>query len=353
MTIDGGAELVRPVETEAAGETLGAQELGGKQLSGRQQRIDGRGHLDSRAAALGWLEQAPTHSSSRPNLHYDRCLRQRTWDRVLPGAQLEYGPEAPRQRRGQDHPRPLKLDCYSWQPPQPHHSPRSKLLTGHWAGEKLCLEGPAVRARQRRSLFSVSSPLARVPHLRLTLATAQPSATQPTRGNTHEAFIVTTTQASRLLSPAVSRDQPSTSKTRIRVRALVARPSVAIMVCAKCQKLSKGTTLATPEVKKKSEMYYGSPASSSKAAGANKSTTLAQSGIGKAGDRDQRQTCLFANTSPEQALVQVGQKSIRPVLELVFEMQNQNHSGTHFLPYLRIQKRWYGGSCIFVASSLR
>ncbi|GJN68881.1 hypothetical protein PLICBS_002926 [Purpureocillium lilacinum] len=109
------------------------------------------------------------------------------------------------------------------------------------------------------------------------------------------------------------------------------------MVCAKCQKLSKGTTLATPEVKKKSEMYYGSPASSSKAAGANKSTTLAQSGIGKA----------------EQALVQVGQKSIRPVLELVFEMQNQNHSGTHFLPYLRIQKRWYGGSCIFVASSLR
>jgi len=27
MTIDGGAELVRPVETEAAGETLGAQEV--------------------------------------------------------------------------------------------------------------------------------------------------------------------------------------------------------------------------------------------------------------------------------------------------------------------------------------
>jgi len=64
------------------------------------------------------------------------------------GAQLEYGPEAPRQRRGQDHPRPLKIDCYSWQPPQPHHSPRSKLLTGHWAGEKLCLEVslPATRA---------------------------------------------------------------------------------------------------------------------------------------------------------------------------------------------------------------
>ncbi|KAJ6446457.1 chromosome segregation protein sudA [Purpureocillium lavendulum] len=53
------------------------------------------------------------------------------------------------------------------------------------------------------------------------------------------------------------------------------------MVCAKCQKLTKGTTLATPDVKKKSEMYYGSPAGSSKAAASGKSTTLGQSGIGK------------------------------------------------------------------------
>lgn len=58
------------------------------------------------------------------------------------------------------------------------------------------------------------------------------------------------------------------------------------MVCAKCQKLSKGTTLATPEVKRKSEIYYGSPASSSapsaKAKGAGKPTTLGNNGIGKA-----------------------------------------------------------------------
>ncbi|KAI4110450.1 MAG: hypothetical protein LQ339_001315 [Xanthoria mediterranea] len=33
------------------------------------------------------------------------------------------------------------------------------------------------------------------------------------------------------------------------------------MVCAKCQKL-KSTSLATPAVKKKNEMYYGSPAGS-------------------------------------------------------------------------------------------
>ncbi|KAK3996081.1 microtubule-associated protein CRIPT-domain-containing protein [Cladorrhinum sp. PSN332] len=49
------------------------------------------------------------------------------------------------------------------------------------------------------------------------------------------------------------------------------------MVCAKCQKLTK-TTLATPGVKKKSEMYHGSPASSSSS---SKSATLGQTGISK------------------------------------------------------------------------
>ncbi|KAK3375235.1 PDZ-binding protein [Podospora didyma] len=49
------------------------------------------------------------------------------------------------------------------------------------------------------------------------------------------------------------------------------------MVCAKCQKKSK-TTLATPSVKKKNELYYGSPASTSSD---KKSATLGQSGISK------------------------------------------------------------------------
>jgi cysteine-rich PDZ-binding protein len=53
------------------------------------------------------------------------------------------------------------------------------------------------------------------------------------------------------------------------------------MVCAKCQKLVKGTTLATPGVKKKSEMYHGS-AASAKPSG-TKSATLGQTGIGKVG----------------------------------------------------------------------
>jgi hypothetical protein len=58
------------------------------------------------------------------------------------------------------------------------------------------------------------------------------------------------------------------------------------MVCAKCQKLTKPTALATPGVKKKNEMYYGSPAgsktSASSAGGGSKtSATLGQTGIGK------------------------------------------------------------------------
>lgn len=43
----------------------------------------------------------------------------------------------------------------------------------------------------------------------------------------------------------------------------ISNPAVKVitMVCAKCQKL-KSTSLATPAVKKKNEMYYGSPAGS-------------------------------------------------------------------------------------------
>ncbi|EKD21290.1 Cript family protein [Drepanopeziza brunnea f. sp. 'multigermtubi' MB_m1] len=55
------------------------------------------------------------------------------------------------------------------------------------------------------------------------------------------------------------------------------------MVCGKCQKVTKATTLATPGVKKKSEMYYGSPAGSSKSSDKPKtSATLGNNGIAKA-----------------------------------------------------------------------
>jgi hypothetical protein len=53
------------------------------------------------------------------------------------------------------------------------------------------------------------------------------------------------------------------------------------MVCAKCERLAKSTTLATPGVKKKSEMYYGSPATS-KGGDKKTPTTLGNNGVGKA-----------------------------------------------------------------------
>ncbi|KAG9230012.1 microtubule-associated protein CRIPT-domain-containing protein [Amylocarpus encephaloides] len=55
------------------------------------------------------------------------------------------------------------------------------------------------------------------------------------------------------------------------------------MVCSKCQKLAKTTTLATPAVKKKTDMYYGSPAASSSKSGdkTKTSATLGNNGVGK------------------------------------------------------------------------
>lgn len=61
------------------------------------------------------------------------------------------------------------------------------------------------------------------------------------------------------------------------------------MVCAKCQKKLKRTELATPGVKRKSEMYYGSPSSTlggggdakANRAGAGGSATLGNTGVSK------------------------------------------------------------------------
>jgi hypothetical protein len=55
------------------------------------------------------------------------------------------------------------------------------------------------------------------------------------------------------------------------------------MVCTKCQKKLKTTELATPGVKKKSEMYYGSPAASvggGSGSGGGK-PTMGNTGVGK------------------------------------------------------------------------
>ncbi|EEQ31093.1 hypothetical protein McanMca71_003636 [Microsporum canis] len=60
------------------------------------------------------------------------------------------------------------------------------------------------------------------------------------------------------------------------------------MVCSKCQKKVAKTELATPAVKRKSEMYYGSPMSSSAGGGGARSgdskkssATLGNTGVSK------------------------------------------------------------------------
>lgn len=52
------------------------------------------------------------------------------------------------------------------------------------------------------------------------------------------------------------------------------------MVCAKCQKLVK-TKLVTPDVKKKGEMSYASPSSSSSKGVKGSGPTLGNSGVSK------------------------------------------------------------------------
>ncbi|MCJ1446827.1 MAG: hypothetical protein MMC23_007334 [Stictis urceolatum] len=53
------------------------------------------------------------------------------------------------------------------------------------------------------------------------------------------------------------------------------------MVCAKCQKAQSQTQLATPGVKRKNELYYGSPSAGATSAKGKPSATLGQTGIGK------------------------------------------------------------------------
>ena len=111
------------------------------------------------------------------------------------------------------------------------------------------------------------------------------------------------------------------------------------MVCAKCQKLNK-TTLATPGVKKKAEMYYGSPASSSSssaaAGGQKKSATLGQTGISKVSGENHTVVETAERTSlsdhlPEQTPVQGSQEPLCPVLERLHPLQDQGLTGPHLL----------------------
>jgi hypothetical protein len=104
------------------------------------------------------------------------------------------------------------------------------------------------------------------------------------------------------------------------------------MVCAKCQKTLKQTELATPAVKRKNEMYYGSPAG-------DKTKATRGGGISKVGFNVFLNRYLFRNADQiliEQTTKQNRQKSLRSLLQFLRDVQNQNRAGKKILPALRI-----------------
>src|ERR1700723_1587758 len=104
------------------------------------------------------------------------------------------------------------------------------------------------------------------------------------------------------------------------------------MVCAKCQKTIKQTELATPGVKRKNEMYYGSPAG-------DKNKAILGGGISKVGFNTLLKRHLLRKAdqiSIEQTTKQSRQKSIRSLLRFLRDMQSENRAGKKILPTLRI-----------------
>lgn len=115
------------------------------------------------------------------------------------------------------------------------------------------------------------------------------------------------------------------------------------MVCSRCQKLAKGTALATPAVKKKSEMYHGSSASK---------PTLGQTGVGKvltaslaqlfksltylrASYYPNRQRTLMLNTQGMSTTCYTFVLGVN-ALQFMFQVQIQNYAGTLTLSKMRL-----------------
>lgn len=119
------------------------------------------------------------------------------------------------------------------------------------------------------------------------------------------------------------------------------------MVCSRCQKLAKGTALATPAVKKKSEMYHGSSASK---------PTLGQTGVGKVlADSliHSLISCHLINASQSKLLSKSAKnpyaqyaRYVHPhathsilgvnALQFVFQVQIENYAGTLALSKMRL-----------------
>lgn len=125
------------------------------------------------------------------------------------------------------------------------------------------------------------------------------------------------------------------------------------MVCAKCQKRLGATALATPGVKKKTDMYYGSPAGSKTTASSKTSSaTLGDNGVGKvrvafSGGESIKVTHQANSTVTEQATVQICKEPIRQLLRIMYHMQEEDRSRPQILPNLRLQvQRWALSPCL-------
>lgn len=83
------------------------------------------------------------------------------------------------------------------------------------------------------------------------------------------------------------------------------------MVCSKCQRLLKATELATPNVKRKSEIYYGSSTSGSSSSNSKTSaSTTKPNGIGKV--RLCPLSSNFPNRSADDCRLRVSSYQKRP-----------------------------------------
>ena len=136
------------------------------------------------------------------------------------------------------------------------------------------------------------------------------------------------------------------------------------MVCAKCQKKLKATELATPGVKNKNDMYYGSPSSTLGGGAAKGKATLGTTGVGKVRyvsslwwyiilDLKYAMPEASTNDTPtEQTSQRQSEKSICGLLFVMWEVQDQDGAGEEVLPKMCISEELYVlfSSCLTVYS---
>jgi hypothetical protein len=112
------------------------------------------------------------------------------------------------------------------------------------------------------------------------------------------------------------------------------------MVCAKCQKVLAKTELATPGVKRKNDIYFGSPTAAASSSGSGKSktsATLGNAGISKVRYYHRTHLKFSLTMCLEQTVEQEREESLRRVLKHLYDLQDQGRWWEDLLPEMRIQ----------------